>query len=455
MIAGRLAQIASAVHARLITGDVAFSGVSTDTRSTAPGELFIALRGEHHDAHDFLVQAHSRGAAAAIVEHEIALSMPQIVVADSQVALAELALWHREQLHARVIAITGSNGKTTVKTLTAAILAHAGHTAVTQGNLNNEIGLPLTLLRMPAETEFAVLEMGAGKPGDISYLARVARPHIALVNNVAPAHLERMGTLDGVAETKGAAYLALPDDGIAVINADDAFAGYFAKLAGARRVVRFGIANAADVRADALVLGETSRFTLHVPEGKAEIELRLPGRHNVMNALAASALALAAGATLAQIARGLNEAGGVTGRLTRHVLAAGITLLDDSYNANPGSTRAAIDTLALNEGTRWLVLGNMAELGPGAAALHAGIGEHAKASGIDALLTIGELSRHACVAFGDGARHFGSKAELAAALRDATPRPLTVLVKGSRSSAMDEIVRALIGERAGEAHHAA
>jgi UDP-N-acetylmuramoyl-tripeptide--D-alanyl-D-alanine ligase len=373
MITARLSQLAGVSETRLIRGDAAFRGVSTDSRTIEAGALFVALRGERFDGHDFAQAAVERGAAALLVERELDHDVPQLVVLDTLHALGDFARWHRGHCRARVIGITGSNGKTSVKTLLAAILEHVGPTHVNAGNLNNEIGLPLSLLRLADDARFAVLEMGAGKPGDIDYLARIAHPDIALVNNVAPAHLERMGSEQGVAETKGAIYTALPDDGIAVVNADDRFARYFTQRAGARRVVRFGLGEA-DVRADHIVPGATSRFVLEVGGRKLPVALPLAGMHNVQNALAAAALAHAAGATPEQIVAGLESARGVAGRLTRHELEQGVTLIDDSYNANPGSTRAAIDTLALEPGRRWLVLGTMAELGPDGERLHAEVG---------------------------------------------------------------------------------
>ncbi|HEX7112140.1 MAG TPA: UDP-N-acetylmuramoyl-tripeptide--D-alanyl-D-alanine ligase, partial [Mizugakiibacter sp.] len=356
---------------------------------------------------------------------------------------------------ARVVGITGSNGKTTVKTLTASILARHGRTHVNAGNFNNEIGLPLTLLEMPENAEYAVLEMGAGKPGDIAYLAAIARPEIGLVNNIAPAHLERMGSLEGVAETKGALYQALPADGVVVINADDAFAGFFAGLAGTRRVLRFGLDHPADVGAEIRALGAASDFVLNTPQGAIEVMLPLAGRHNVMNALAASAIACALDVPLATIREGLEQAPTVAGRLLRHTTRAGWTLIDDSYNANPGSTAAAIATLALEAGLPWLVLGDMAELGPDAERLHAEIGTLARRSGIARLYTVGRLSRAAAAAFGAGAEHFADQPALIAALRTALKPGVVCLVKGSRSSAMDRVVAALLGHDGGGERHAA
>lgn len=449
----RLSEIAVWTHGRLLGADAPVHGVTTDTRTVLAGDLFVALKGERVDAHDFLAAARDAGAVAALVARKVDVELPQIVVADTERALGDLAAAMRAGSAARVVGITGSNGKTTVKTLTAAILALHGVTHWTQGNFNNEIGLPLTLLALPADTEFAVLEMGAGKPGDIAYLAAIARPEVALVNNVAPAHLERLQSLAGVAETKGAIYEALPDHGVAVINGEDAFAALFTGLAGARRTLRFGFSSAFEVWADALDLGATSRFRLHTPRGDLDVALPLAGRHNVSNALAAAAIALALEVPLETIGRGLESAPAVAGRLVRHTVAAGWTVIDDSYNANPGSAVAAIDTLVLQDGEPWLVLGDMKELGADARALHARIGEHARAAGVTRLYATGELSRAAVDAFGDRARHCADQAELIEVLRTDLRAGICCLVKGSRSSAMDRVVAALLGAK-GDAHAA-
>lgn len=423
--------------------DAAVSGVFTDTRKPVAGGLFVALKGEHFDAHDFVEQAKRGGAAAALVAKHLAVDLPQVVVADTLLALGDLASAVRAQRRARVAGITGSNGKTTVKTLLASILSGCGKTHVNAGNLNNEIGLPLSILAMPEDAQFAVLEMGAGKPGDIEYLAAIARPEIAVVNNVAPAHLERLGSLEGIAQTKGAIYAALPAHGTAIINADDAFADYFAGVAGTRRVLHFGIEHDADVRAEISASGAVSRFGLATPVGHVDIALPLPGRHNVMNALAAATLALAFDAPLDAIKRGLESAPTVAGRLIRHAMPDGWTLIDDSYNANPGSTAAAIATLSAESGEAWLVLGDMRELGADAAALHARAGKLAREQGIARLYAVGELSAHAAAAFGSGARHFASQQELIAALTADVRPGIVVLVKGSRGSAMERVVQAL------------
>jgi UDP-N-acetylmuramoyl-tripeptide--D-alanyl-D-alanine ligase len=373
--------------------------------------------------------------------------MPQVIVANTERALADLATTVQSTRDTRVIAITGSNGKTSVKALTTAILEQAapGRTYSTPGNRNNEIGLPLAVLDAPEDALFAIYEMGAGKPGDIDYLVRVARPQVAVVNNIAPAHLERMGSLLGIADTKGAIYDALPSYGVAVINADDAFAPYFDNRASGRRIIRYGIDASADVTAKDVRVGpEGSSFVLVTPQGEAPVALKLSGRHNVRNALAAAALALGADVSLAAIAAGLNAALPVDGRLITHRLDNGAVLIDDSYNANPGSTAAAIDTLAEMGGENWLVLGDMRELGADAQALHAEAGRRAKAAGIARLFTLGPLSEAATRAFGAGAEHFQSHAALADALRMALAPQVRVLVKGSRGSAMDRVVTALL-----------
>ncbi len=442
-----LSTIAVWTHGRLLGADAEVSGVAIDSRRVQPGELFVALGGERVDGHDYLDAAAARGAVAALVMRRVDSTLPQVLVDDTTLALGDLASAVRAQRSARVVGITGSNGKTTVKTLTAAILSRHGRTHFNTGNYNNEIGLPLTLLALPPEAEYAVLEMGAGKPGDIAYLAAIARPDIGLVNLIAPAHLERMGSVEGVAETKGALYQALPADGVAIINADDAFASFFAGLAGARRQLRFGLEQAADVRADILEARvDGSRFVLRTPQGDAEVALPLPGRHNVANALAAAAIALALAVPLATIVAGLQQASAVTGRLVRTALPGGGTLLDDSYNANPGSMAAAIDTLALVAGgERWLVLGDMAELGTDARALHAGIGARARERGIERLFAVGPLGVATVAAFGPGAQHFDDQPALIAALRAQLHAGVTCLVKGSRSAAMERVAAALAG----------
>ena len=448
----QLGAIAMWTHGRLLGADATLdqaeiTGVAIDTRKLQRGNLFVALKGERADGHDYLDQAAARGAIAALVTRQVDSALPQVLVDDAVLALGDFASAVRAQRDVRVVGITGSNGKTTVKTLVASILSRHGRTHVSAGNHNNELGLPLSLLQMPSDAEYAVLEMGAGKPGDIAYLAAIARPDIGLVTLIAPAHLERMGSIEGVAETKGALYQALPADGTAIINVDDAFATFFGGLAGTRKVLRFGLDHPAEVGA---VIVEQhvngSRFMLSTPRGDVAVNLPLPGRHNVANALAAAAVALALEVPLETIVAGLEHVSGVASRLRREVCAGGWTVIDDSYNANPGSMAAAIDTLLLATGERWLVLGDMAELGPDARALHAGVGERARQRGIDRLFAVGPLGVATVEAFGTGGEHFGDKPALIAALRSQLRAGVTCLVKGSRAAGMEQVVAAMAKE---------
>lgn len=460
MIATRLSTAATWTRARLLGADAPFRGVSTDTRTLAAGQLFVALRGERHDGHDHVAEAARRGAVAVLVERALPdLALPQLVAADSLAALGDLARHWRRELRARVVAVTGSNGKTTLKTLLSAVLSRAGRTAATPGNLNNEVGLPLTVLGLDPALDFVVLEMGAGKPGDIRYLADIGQPQVSVVNNIGPAHLERMGSLEGIAATKGGIYEALGADGVGAVNADDGFAPYFRGLLGARRRVEFGLAATAHVGASALEVGATgSRFLLRTPQGSAPVELALAGRHNVMNALAAAACATALGLDAPAIAAGLGTAHAVAGRLDRIAHPDGWVLVDDSYNANPASTMAGIAALVAGGGTPWLALGDMKELGTREAELHAEVGRYARSEGVERLFTVGPLAAHAAAAFGARAQSYPDRESLAADLARALAPGVNVLVKGSRSSGMDRVVAAVLAahgmHRAG-GHHAA
>ncbi len=452
MNARPLAWIAHVTGGRLVGADRMVDAVATDTRALPQGRaaLFVALKGEHFDGHDHVAAADAGGCVAALVAHAVDVALPQVIVADPQRALADLATAvQRERTRTKVVAITGSNGKTSVKTLTEAVLSRAGATYATPGNRNNEIGMPLAVLDAPEDADFAIYEMGTGAPGDIAYLSAIAAPDVGIVNNVAPAHLERMGSLLEIANTKAAVYDDLRAGGVAVINADDAFAPYFGARAGGHRTLRFGLEASAEVGARDIALdGEGSRFTLVTPQGEAALALAMPGRHNVRNALAATAIALALEVPLATIVEGLQAARPVGGRQAAHRLRNGAVLIDDSYNANPGSVAAAIDTLAASGEQAWLVLGDMRELGADEVALHAQAGARAKAAGIARLYTLGVLSKAASDAFGEGARAFALHAQLADALADELRAGVRVLVKGSRGSAMDRIVKALLASDA-------
>ncbi|MEJ5206975.1 UDP-N-acetylmuramoyl-tripeptide--D-alanyl-D-alanine ligase [Denitratimonas sp. CY0512] len=454
-----LSTLATWCDARLHGEDTTVHAIGNDTRRLQPGSLYVALRGENFDGHDFCAAAMQAGAAALLVAQEMPLPLPQLVCADPLRALGRIAAGLAATRATRVIGITGSSGKTTTRTLLHSILQRPDARIWSNpGNHNNEIGLPLALIAQPEDARIGIYEMGAGAPGDIAWLAGIARPHIALVTNIAPAHLERMGSLLGIADTKAAIFDALPADGIAVVNADDAFAPYFIERAGTRQVIRYALDASAEVVAEAVEEGEHgSRFLLRSPWGQVWIELPLPGRHQISNALAAATLAMAAGASLQDVSEGLMQARGVPGRQQPHQLSSGALLLDDSYNANPGSVAAAIALLATQAKARdaqaWLVLGDMRELGPGAAVLHAEVGQRAREAGLARVLSVGEMSRHAVQAFGVGGEHFADQAALVQRLRGLLAPDVVCLVKGSRGSRMDRVVAALtgVGEEDGHA----
>jgi UDP-N-acetylmuramoyl-tripeptide--D-alanyl-D-alanine ligase len=446
MIEMTLAAAASAVSAVLHGADRPFSGVSTDTRTLAAGELFVALKGDRFDAHDHLAEAAAQGAAGALVARRQPVDIAQLEVADTRLALGRLAAVWRARFAVPCVAVTGSNGKTTTKELLAAILRRQGAVLVTEGNLNNDIGVPQTLFRLGAGHRCAVIEMGANHAGEIAYLCTLARPDVALVTMAGPAHLEGFGSLGGVARAKGEIFQGLAGRGTAVVNADDAHAPLWRGLAAAARILDFGFASGAAVRAEDLVqrpLGEGSTFTLVTPEGRAPIALPLDGRHNVMNALAAAAAAVALGVPLAEIAAGLASCAGVKGRLQLKTGVNGLVVVDDTYNANPASLEAALAVLALRPGRRWLLLGDMGELGPDGAELHREAGRIAKRLGIERLLTLGELSTLADETFGAGAAHFASCEEAIAAIRESAAPDVTLLVKGSRFMRLERVVAAL------------
>ena len=456
-----LSQLALWTQASLLGDDQVVSSVGLDTRSLTPGSIYVALRGDTFDGHDFCPDAEARGARALLVERRVESELPQLVCSDTRLALGRIAAELAAARSTCVIGITGSNGKTTTRTLVQGILRELdADTYSSPGNHNNEIGLPLAVIEQPEAARFGIYEMGAGAPGDIAYLTQIARPHISLVTNIASAHLARMGSLSGIADTKAAIYDALPPDGTAVINADDAFAPYFVKRAQGRQILRYGIDATADVSAADIVEDDAgSQFLLHSPSGTASITLPLPGRHQISNALAAASIALAAGASLDAITRGLARAEGVAGRQQLLVLPDGTQVLDDSYNANPGSMTAAIATLVAQaqRGTRqaWLVLGDMLELGPGAAVLHADVGRHARESGVTSVFAVGEMSWHAVLAFGPGGEHFATQDALIERLQAREAESVAMLVKGSRGSRMDKVVAALLNGATQESNDAA
>lgn len=416
-----------------------FTGMSHDTREIETGNLFCALVGRRVDGHDLIGQAVERGAAAALVSRQVQAPVATLRVDDVTRAMAALAAAWRNHCDPRVIGITGSNGKTTVKTMLATIASRVGKTCATRGNYNNELGVPLTLARLAADDRFAVIEMGCGQPGDIAYLAGIARPDVAVVTNAGPAHLERLGSIEGVARTKGELFDTLADDGVAVINRDDDFYAYWRGRVGDRRRISFGRHPEADVR---LVERDGGQW-VETAAGEFELVLHLPGEHSRLNALAATAAALALDIGPDIIAAALADVQSLAGRLESRAMPGGWTLIDDSYNANPGSLYAALQVLATRPGPRWLVLGNMAELGRDSAKLHREIGHNARDLGVERLFVIGDHARGVADAFGSGAELFTDHDALADRLVESLAPGLTCLVKGSRSAHMERVIERL------------
>jgi UDP-N-acetylmuramoyl-tripeptide--D-alanyl-D-alanine ligase len=426
--------------------------VVTDSRNIQAGDLFVALKGERFDAHDYVQQALQQGAIGAVVAADFSLDTEAglIAVADTRLALGQLAAGWRARFSMPLVGITGSNGKTTVKEMLGAILrAHAGADAVlvTAGNFNNDIGLPLTLLGLNDTHRYAVIEMGMSHPGELSALTALARPDVALVNNALRAHLGGFDSVEGIARAKAEIFEGLSAAGTAVINLDDANAELFTAAAGAHRVVNFGLKQG-DVFALTHNLGvDGSTITIQSPVGEIAVRLPAPGEHNVCNALAATTLALALDIPAAAISRGLMSFVNVKGRLQKKTAANGATVIDDSYNANPDSMKAGLEVLARMRAPRWFVMGDIGELGDTSSALHAEVGSVASALGIEMLLTLGDISRSAAAAFGANARHFDEIEPLLAYLDSHLPTSATVLVKGSRFMRMERIVDHLVGKK--------
>jgi UDP-N-acetylmuramoyl-tripeptide--D-alanyl-D-alanine ligase len=445
-----LGEAAQAIGAQAVGTEVRFRGVSTDTRSVGRGELFVAIRGEKYDGHAFLDVAKQRGAAAAMVDesHRGAAPLPLLVVDDTRRGLGRLGAHWRSRFQPVLIAIAGSNGKTTTKEMLASILrAHAGEARVlaTAGNLNTDIGVPMTLLRMTSAHTHCAIELGMNHPGEIAYLAAMAKPTIAVVTNAQREHQEFMESVDAVAIENGSVFHSLPSEGVAVINADDEQAPIFRRAKGARRTVEFKVEGKAEVTATCSLQPLSSDVTIATPSGMASATLSIPGLHNVRNALAAAACAVAADIPPAAISRGLSEFRPYTGRHQVKVLKSGATLIDDSYNANPDSVRAAIDVLAQLPGPTLLILGDMGEVGDSGPEFHREVGAYAKEKGISRMLGTGNAARDAVKAFGAGARHVDDIAAIAPQAGDAK----SLLVKGSRFMRMERVVAQLTGEAGG------
>jgi UDP-N-acetylmuramoyl-tripeptide--D-alanyl-D-alanine ligase len=433
--------------------DVEFGEVGTDSRSVTPGMLFVALKGDRFDGHDFVREVLAKGAAGAMVERVWADAnpgLPLIAVNDTRLALGQLAAAWRRRFTIPLIGVTGSNGKTTVKEMCAAILRaqFGGGDAVlaTAGNLNNDIGLPLTLLKLRASHRAAVIEMGMNHAGEIDYLTRLTAPTVALVNNAQRAHLEGLGSVQNVALAKGEIFAGLSADGVAVFNADDAQAEIWRELSRERRQLTFGLDQTAGVRGRYSGHGLGGELRLTTAQGEIMLMLAVPGSHNARNACAAAAATLAAGAPVAAVKQGLEQFSGIKGRLQRRSGRNGTAVVDDSYNANPDSMRAAVDVLAAGPGKRILVMGDMGEAGAAAGQYHDEIGGYAKSHGIDRLFCLGELSAAAAANFGDGGRHFQRIEDLIKALLTELDPQATVLVKGSRFMRMERVVHAIIEE---------
>lgn len=439
MIRLRLSELAAALGCPAPGRDVGVEAIVTDSRKVDYGALFAALPGSQTDGHDFAGAAVRLGAVALLVNRRLELEVPQLVVDDVLAALGKLAALLRGRLDPAVVGITGSNGKTTVKEMVGSILRRVGPVLATQGNYNNELGLPLTLFRLEPRHRFAVLEMGASRGGDIAYLAGIAEPDVGLVTNIGPAHLGGFGSLEGVARAKGELFASLPPDGWAVINADEPWVDLWRACNRAGQVMTFGAGDDGDVR----VTGGETHPRIVTPQGSFDLELPLPGRHNRVNAASATAVALALGVGLDDIRAGLATVEAVPGRLNFIETEAGWTVIDDTYNANPASLYSALQVLSNMQGTAWLVLGDMKELGTDSPKMHREVGESARAMGVSRLFATGDMAACTVDAFGPGAEHFETREELAEALRRSLRPGVNCLVKGSRSMGMEAVVAAI------------
>ena len=438
----------SAVLKCPISQDVELTGIGIDSRHIKPGNLFIAICGERFDGHSFIHEAIAKGAAAVVCSQSIQdSSIPQLVVTDTTIALASIATAHRQKLSCAVIALTGSNGKTTVKEMIAAILPKPSY--ATPGNLNNHIGVPLSVLQLQADHRYAVFELGANHAGEIAHTVDIVQPQVTLINNIAPAHIEGFGSIDGVARAKGEIYQGLVEGGTAVINDDGAYAHYWDPLLENKNTLRFSVTHPAAIYARDITYNAAGcgQFTLVVQEGEARIELQVPGVHNISNALAAAACTHAIGIALPDIATGLRQFCGVAGRMTFLHGKNNALVIDDTYNANLCSSLSAIDVLAKCNGQRIFVFGDMGELGLLSEQHHHDVGVAARNHGIDVLMTCGIQSEHSARAFGVTAKHYHCQDDLVADLLNQLGEDTTVLVKGSRSSRMEKIVHQLVGSQ--------
>lgn len=449
MIQMTLTEAAKALGLPSNTANCTFTGICIDSRLVQPGNLFIALPGSKMNGHDFINEAASKGAACALVDHLVETSIPQLQTHDTVAALGALTAHWRNQFHIPFIAVTGSNGKTTAKSMIASILTaacdnNAEKVLSPQGTFNNHTGLPLTLARLNSSHRYAVIEMGMNHFGEIEYLTKLTRPQVAMITNAAESHLEGVGDVAGVARAKAEIFMGLSDDGIAVLNRDDHFFGYWKEIVGKRKMLSFGYHADADVRATIHPSQQTHHVTIHTPKGEITLHLPLLGKHNVTNALSATAATIALDIPLSAVKNGLEQLLPVPGRLQLHKLENGVNIIDDTYNANPFSLQVAIETLANFSGKKILVLGDMKELGNNSKEYHEIAGEKIRHAGIDYLFTFGELSAMTASKFGEGAYHFNEQIKLLNALKPFLHNQATILVKGSRSMRMEKIIAGLL-----------
>lgn len=446
----QLSTIAKVLGGKLLGDDVEIQSVGSDSRTIVNNQLFVAIKGENFDGNQFAEAAIQQGAAAVLVSDAQTQARPAIVVDDTRLALGQLAKFWRNQFELPVIAITGSNGKTTTKEMLTAILSATTKDATkvhaTMGNLNNDIGMPLTLLKLRKEHAYAVIEMGMNHLGEIDYLSRIAQPTVALIINAGTAHIGELGSRDNIAKAKAEIFNGLSNNGVAVLNADDAFFGFWKALTIGKKVLTFGLNKAADVTASYAEIDGLSHVQLTTPSGSVQFKLNVLGKHNIANALAASAAAVALGVSNQDIANGLQNMQAVHSRLQRKAGLNGALLIDDTYNANPDSMKAAIDVLSATNTKTVFVMGDMGELGADAAKMHAEIGAYAKQKGIANLLAFGALSAHAATAFGEGAQHFSELKDLVSNAKSLMQKNVTVLVKGSRFMKMERVVEQLTSQ---------
>lgn len=442
-----LTQIAEIVSAQNDVADVVVTGAVIDSRKVTPGDLFIAFKGEHVDGHTYLAKARENGAVAALVSEYQDDELPQIKVDDVRIAFGQIAKAWLAECHAKVIAITGSNGKTSLKEMVNAILSEVGTVTATQGNLNNDLGVPLTICRIDKSDDYAVIEMGTNHPGEIAYLMSIVSPDVSVINNIASAHIEGLGSEEGIAKEKGSIYQGLKKNGIAVVNADMPYESIWQPLIAGRKTIRFGLQTKVDIFADYIQPEPAaSHFLVHIDGINHHMTIPLPGLHNVNNALAAIAVCVALTIPVDAMVRGLNTLQAVPHRLQMRKGLSGSRLIDDTYNANPGSYLRALETLSGFDEPRWLVLGDFGELGDECDAIHQSMGLQAKAAGVTSLFTVGEKSQLAAAEFGDNAIHFEDIQTLQQLLQNTLTADVTCLIKGSRFMQLDKLADALASE---------